>query len=687
MLQYQSMIKKLFILVLFSITRQLSGQHDTIKIKDLNKVCVALFNDGEYNKIKELSMEAYRLSEKNNFKKGKVESLRFYGLALERTGNTDSAIYIYNQVIGLTKEYGMRRQEAQGYHNIGFAAYLQSSFDVAVEAYLKAIRIREEIRDTVPLAWSENNLGLIYWRQKSRHDALKHFRRANELFRYKDFKEGLAISDNNIGLIYEEDGDDEGALSHYKKSYMVNSEIGNKSGIALTLNNMGGIYLKRNNDTAELYFKQALEINKEINNLEGLELNYRNIAETNRKRKNYKAALENVSEAMAVSEKGNLPQGLIEAYRALSLVYEDMGDYKKSLEANRKYVKLNDSLNFGDKLAAMEAKYGKEKNEKEITLLKNQKEIADLELKRKQWMIYAAVAGSILLFGIVVFYMRVSSQRKRTNAALEQKTNEIIKQKEIIEEKSKDITDSILYAKRIQDAVLPTEESFEKNFSEHFVLFKPRDIVSGDFYWLAQMNDKTILILADCTGHGVPGAFMSIIGHDLLNQVVHEDKITQPSKILSEVDKNLNAMLNKKANSSTNDGMDMAIITVDKKVQTVTFAGAYRPMLVVNKNGCQLIQGTKNSIGGHKSDIEKTFTEVEMKLDLADKFYLLSDGFADQFGGPKGKKYKFKQLQEKLLTLYDKSLEEQKRIMNESFNDWKGNLSQVDDVCIIAIKV
>jgi serine phosphatase RsbU (regulator of sigma subunit) len=676
------------IFILLILCASLRAQHDTVKVKDLMKVCGALFNEGQYNKMKELSNEAYQLSVKNNYTKGKIESLRFYGVALERTGNSDSAIYFYNQVIQMAKENGLRRQEAQAYHNIGFAAYLQSSFEVAVEAYLKAISIREEIGDTIPLGWSENNLGLIYWRQKSIHDGLKHFQRANDLFKAKNFKEGLAISDNNIGLIYEEDRDHDAALKYYKLSYAINKEIDNKSGIALTLNNIGGIYRIRNNvDSAEAYFKQALEINREINNLEGLELNYRNLAEIFRGRKDYKAALENVNLALEVSEKGNLPQGLIEGYRALSLVYEDMGDYKRSLEANRKYVKLNDSLNFGDKLADMEAKYGKEKNEKQIELLQSEKAIADLEIKRKQWMIYAAVAGSLLLLGIVAFSVRVNVQRKRTNAALEQKNTEIVKQKEIIEEKSKDITDSILYAKRIQDAVLPTEESFEKYFSEHFVLFKPRDIVSGDFYWLAQMNDKIILALADCTGHGVPGAFMSIIGHDLLNQVVHEDKITQPSVILSELDKNLSAMLNKKSNSQTNDGMDIAVVAIDKKNGSVTFAGAYRPLIMVDKNGHQLIHGTKNSIGGHKSDIEKAFTEVEIKLEAGQKFYLLSDGFADQFGGPKGKKYKFKQVQEKLESLYEKSLKEQGIALEASFTDWKGNLSQIDDVCIIGIKI
>jgi serine phosphatase RsbU (regulator of sigma subunit) len=682
------MSKRSIIFILTFWCAALLSQHDTIKVKDLIKVCTSLFSEGQYAKMKELSNEAYQLAEKNNFIKGKIESLRFYGVALERTGNSDSAIYYYNQVIQMAKENGLRRQEAQGYHNIGFAAYLQSSFEVAVESYLKAIRIREEIGDTIPLGWSENNLGLIYWRQKSLHDGLKHFQRANELFKAKNFKEGLAISDNNIGLIYEEERDHDAALKYYKLSYAVNKEIDNKSGIALTLNNIGGIYrIKNNTDTAELYFKQALEMNKEINNLEGLELNYRNLAEILRGRKAYKAALENVNLALEVSEKGNLPQGLIEGYRALSMVYEDMGDYKRALEANRKYVKLNDSLNFGDKLADMEAKYGKEKNEKQIELLQSEKAIADLEIKRKQWMIYAAVAGSLLLLGIVVFSVRVNVQRKRTNAALEQKNAEIVKQKEIIEEKSKDITDSILYAKRIQDAVLPMQESFEKHFSEHFILFRPRDIVSGDFYWLAQMNDKIILALADCTGHGVPGAFMSIIGHDLLNQAVHEDKITKPSVILSELDKNLTAMLNKKGNSQTNDGMDIAVIAIDKKAGIVSFAGAYRPLLVIDQKGMELIQGTKNSIGGHKSDIEKTFTEVEVQLGPDKRFYLLSDGFADQFGGPKGKKYKFKQVQEKLAGLYENSLKEQGKALEDSFTDWKGNLSQVDDVCIIGIKI
>ena len=240
-------------------------KHDTVKVKELIKICVSLFESGDYKKIKEVSIEIGSLSQKNNYPRGIVEGIRWYGLSLERTGDPDSAIYFYRKAIQIAHTNKLKRLEAQCWHNIGFGSYLHGSFEVAAEGYLNAIKIREEIRDTIALGWSENNLGLIYWRQKSRNDALKHFLNANDLFVLKDFKEGIAISGNNIGIIYEEQGNTDEALTYYKASYKVNCEIDNKAGIALTLNNIGGIFdVKHNNDSAEIYFLRALKINKEI---------------------------------------------------------------------------------------------------------------------------------------------------------------------------------------------------------------------------------------------------------------------------------------------------------------------------------------------------------------------------------------------------------------------------------------
>ncbi|HWY10064.1 MAG TPA: tetratricopeptide repeat protein [Bacteroidia bacterium] len=681
-------MRKLIIILIFIpiFSKAKPSLHDTDKVKQLNKECIPLFGSGDYAKIKTLSKEALALSEKNSFARGRVESIRWYGLALERTGDPDSAIYFYRIGIQIAHENGLKRIEAQCWHNIGFAAYLHSQFDVAVEGYINAIRIREQIKDTISLGWSENNLGLIYWRQKSRNDALKHFLNANDLFVLKDFKEGIATSGNNIGLIYEEQGDPDAALTYYKTAYKVNCEIDNKSGIALTLNNIGGIFnIKHKNDSAEIYFLRSLKINKEINNLEGLELNYRNLGDVNKIKGDYKNALRYIDTSINVSTKSKSPQGLIASYQSLSGVYEAQGDYKKALEAQREYAKLNDSLNFGDKLASMEAKYGKEKNEKEISTLKHKSEITDLELKRKQWMIYSGIAGGVSLLIIIGFVVRVNLQRRKTNSALEQKNVEISKQKEIVEIKQKEIVSSIYYASRIQNALLTSENYFKTRLGDFFLLYKPKDIVSGDFYWALEHKDIFYLIVADCTGHGVPGAFMSLLNISVLNELIIERGILQPDIILNETRKEIIRSLNPEGGDVSKDGMDCVLCAINLKTNKMTYAGANNSFYLLRNNEIIISETDKMPVG--LTHNQRPFTLHEIELKKNDQLYLVTDGYADQFGGTKGKKFKYKQLQQLILNNADLPMTNQKDLLDVEIEKWRGELEQVDDICIVGIKI
>jgi len=662
-----------------------SSSLDTNAAKTIYRIHLDYITEGRYNDIIKHSRKTLDFTEKLEDPLWYGQHLRLIGLALERTGDIDLALNNYTRALAIAKTIKRKKLEAQCYHNIGYGNYLQSSFDKAIIGYLNAIKIREEIKDSVPLAWSLNNVGLIYWRQHSKNDALKHFIHARDIFKKKKFLEGLAVSTSNIGLIYDELGDKQKALEHYFESYRINTTIENKNGIALNLNNIGEMFKYTNQiDSCEHYVSKALAINLELNNLEGIELNYRNLADIKRRKGKYAEAIELINKAITVSKEGNLPQGLIFSYENLSLILADQGNFKDAYIAHKYYSKLNDSLNFGDKLASLEAAFGKEKMEKEVSLLKNEKEISDLQLKRKQWVIYTAAIGITLLIIVFFFIIKSNVQRKKTNLSLEQKNNEIVKQKEIIEAKSNDITDSILYAKRIQSAVLPEHIEFKSQFSESFVLFEPRDIVSGDFYWLDRVEDTIVLILADCTGHGVPGAFMSIIGHDILNQIIKEGKQTNPSLILRELDYKLYQILNKNT-SSNNDGMDIAVCSFNTATNVVSFCGAGRPLIVVNNGQMEIHSGHKFSIGGSSNNSCKVFLNTQFELTPSKKFYLLSDGYSDQFGGEKGKKFKTKKLLETLQQISTLPMTEQKDVLLQTFKNWKGELEQVDDVCVIGI--
>lgn len=310
------------------------------------------------------------------------------------------------------------------------------------------------------------------------------------------------------------------------------------------------------------------------------------------------------------------------------------------------------------------------------------------------WWFYSICIG-IILAG-VYSYIKIKNSNKQ-----------IIQQNKIIEEKNKDITDSIIYAKRIQEAILPANKTLSTHFSDSFILFKPRDIVSGDFYWFTEDTEKSIVVVADCTGHGVPGAFMSMLGTSLLNQVIRDENISNPGKALDRMDEKLNMALHKTNNETkAQDGMDISVCTFLKNKKIIEYSGANNPLYIIRKKGNALIinnteapalfednnfsfyeiKANKQPIGGfqHKKD----FTTYQIKINKGDCIYLFTDGYADQFGGPKGKKFMYVQFKKLLLSIQNLSMLEQEIELEKVIENWKNNsYNQVDDICIMGVKI
>lgn len=278
----------------------------------------------------------------------------------------------------------------------------------------------------------------------------------------------------------------------------------------------------------------------------------------------------------------------------------------------------------------------------------------------------------------------LSGQNEMLDSQVKERTKEINEQKKVIEEKNKDITDSINYAQRIQRSILPTEHEINDIFEECFVLFKPRDIVSGDFYQFKKNGDHNYAILADCTGHGVPGALMSMIGSNLLKQIILERGIIEPNKILSELHKEVRSTLRQTGGVQSHDGMDASVVLLHNK--KLFIASANRPVYIVVNGELTELKPDKRSIGGSQSTDEIAFTLNEIEVQTGMMVYLFSDGYADQFGGEAGKKFKVKNLSQLLLSIYSKPLNTQKEILNTTFDNWKQQLEQVDDVSLIGIR-
>ena len=278
----------------------------------------------------------------------------------------------------------------------------------------------------------------------------------------------------------------------------------------------------------------------------------------------------------------------------------------------------------------------------------------------------------------------LSKQKEMLEMQVEERTKEIVGQKNIIEEKNKDILDSINYAKRLQDAILPPMEVIKEYFPESFVLYKPKDIVAGDFYWMEKTADNIFIAAADCTGHGVPGALVSIVCSNALNRTVKEFNINETGRVLDKI-RELVLETFGKSDNNVQDGMDISLFRINPQTQELQWSGAYNPLWYMQSGELKEIGPDKQPIG--KVDNPKPFTTHILNLQKGDIIYLFTDGYADQFGGTKEKKFKSKQLQELLLANAAKPMEEQKAVLEETLNNWKGNLEQIDDILIIGIRI
>lgn len=295
-----------------------------------------------------------------------------------------------------------------------------------------------------------------------------------------------------------------------------------------------------------------------------------------------------------------------------------------------------------------------------------------------------AYIAYVLFFAFFIYGVVTVSTRSLRNI-ISERTAEVVKQKEVIELKNKDITDSINYAKRIQEAILPTRERFKLVLPQSFILFKPKDIVSGDFYWMTEKNDLVLVAAGDCTGHGVPGAMVSVVCSNALNRVVKEFGITDPGKILDKVRELVIETFEKSEKEDIKDGMDISLCAINLKTREAHWAGANNPLWYIQGNELKEITADKQPIGN--SDNPKPFTTHKIDLAKGDEIYLFTDGYADQFGGEKGKKFKYKQLEQKVMEGRSLDMITQRDNLNRTFENWKGDLEQVDDVLIIGIRV
>ncbi len=579
------------------------------------------------------------------------------------------------------------------HNNVGILFMDKGQYEKALENFIKADKIAEELGDKKGMAMSLVNIGAVYQFQNLYEKALINYNSSLMLFR--EIGENRHVADvlTSFGGLYYELKDNEKALEYFLQSLKLMEELKNKEGIAGGLNNIAVIYEEmKNYSKAMEYHKKSLKLNREELSTKSISASLYNIALIYYGQKDYDNAISYIDTAMFYAKEVSALEFLKEHYTTLSEIYYKKNDFKTSLHYYTLLSDLKDTLlnkDLNNQIVEMSTKYQTEKKEKENQILTQKNELQDLSLNRQKIINYSVTVGLILVIGLAFFIFRGYKQKQKANLQLEEK-NVLIEQKnKIVEEKNKDITDSIRYAKRLQNAILKPENTLTNYFDDGFILFKPKDIVSGDFYWFEKFGDLSLIAAADCTGHGVPGAFMSIIGCNLLSQAVNEYAITQPAAILNSINKGLTKVLQQKgdADSFVTDGMDIALCSFNPKKMIVEYSGAYNPMWIIRDNKVIEFAADKFPVGAFIDSQVRMFSSHEIPVQKGDMIYMFSDGYADQFGGPLGKKFKYKPLQALLLENHKKSGAEQKAALNKAFENWAGNLEQIDDVLIIGIKI
>lgn len=617
-----------------------------------------------------------------------ADTLRFENLAAQvsiyRLGEPVKAMEVSQRMFQLAERIGQESYKARAAFNLAIQYRKIANYDSAIFLYKKAVAGFEELKDESNLAGCYGSLGIACWQQKEYGPAIRYLKYSLAITQKLHKRMNECSNLNNIGGVFFDMKKYDSSLAYLHKALKISEEMRDTAGLADAYGNMGAVYiLLKDTVNAVKYSLLGVRFSKLSGNNYQLFTSYNNIAQSMAISKNYKEAERYGLMAISLSEQLGALEGSRGAYKVMADIYKETGDFKKSNFYLEKFVAANDSLVSEARMKQMtdlEAKYQSARKDKELAEEKAASE-------KKNVILYALVAGFVLVAALAVFVYRGYRNKKKFLFEMTLAKKEIELKSTELELKNKDITDSINYARKIQGAVLPPEETIYKNLPSSFIIYKPKDIVSGDFFWFHEVDaDNFVLVCGDCTGHGVPGALMTVVGINLLNKIVSDHRIFEPGAILSELDKLLYTTLRQdKQRGGVQDGMDISVANINRKTSQLTVATAKRPFVIIEAGNLKDYKGGKSSLGG-LSGGDKVFPETSITYSSGDVLYFFTDGYADQFGGANGKKYSSKRLKETLYNLHSFPIEEQKTRLEKEISEWKGNLEQVDDICLIGIK-
>lgn len=624
----------------------------------------------------------------NNPNKGisdkKVDKLNNESQRLwENSAYTNALKYAKNALL-LSRKTGYLKGEADAYNNIGIIHDYQGQYAESLSNYFKALPIQKKIKDEEGLSYTYNNIGLIYSNQGNYKEALKNYNLAVELRKKNNDHTGVSSTYNNIGILHMYAKDYEKALENYFASIKIDSAIHDMNGVGASLSNVGLVYMDlKDYKKAHEYFSKSLSIREQLNDKRGIANSCNNFGTLYQKQKKFKEAKEYLLKGLKIGKQLGSKDLIVYSYQMLYTIEEEIGNKAKAFDYYKLFVTYGDSIvnetNTKQQTEAeMQFKFDQQQAEERSKHEKQ--ELINKQQKQRQYYILWTLVFIIAM--ILLFMWYLNKQRKIEKAQRIQ----INDQKQLVEKKNREILDSITYAKRIQTAILPPDKLVKEFLADSFVLYKPKDIVAGDFYWIEPLKGQIIFAVADCTGHGVPGALVSVVCHNALNRSVREFQLLDPAEILNKT-RELILYEFQKSDEIVNDGMDISICSLNLDKRILEWSGANSPLWIIKQGEKEIVElkPSKQPIGQFMSYLPFQTTTIPLTKD--DTIYLFSDGFADQFGGDLGKKMKAKRMKELFISIQDQTMNQQKKSIEAFFDDWKSNLEQVDDVCIIGLKI
>ena len=686
--------------LIFADTSQIKIDSIIINVSDYTEAVQ------EIRKLDEESLLLYINANENDLAKVKI-----YNALCWKCFSSDppKAMEYAKLQYALAKDIKDEEAIVKAYDNLAWLHQGSSNHEVSIKFMLKALKINERIGDQSGVSMNLSGLANNYFRLNNYPLALNYFEQSLKIEQLTGQWGPEAATLTNIGLCYVEMDKIDKGLATYLEA--VNIYVRNKQEIeaAATYSNIGLVYLdnKKNYVKALFYFKKAAKFHEQTKDVSALSLNYDALSKLYIEQHDFTKALFYGEKALENAKISKNKNDLKVAQENLALVFYNKKNYQLAYDHFKIAYSLNDTiynLNSAQQIAEMQTKYDTEKKEAENKLLIAKQKLDQVNIDKKttqqNWLLLLLA----LVFFVVVYIFYSLQQKKKTNKLLLIKNDKINTQKAIIEEKNKDITDSINYAQRIQDAILPDLTVLSRSY-ESFVYFEPKDIIGGDFYWVKEIGNKLFFSVIDCTGHGVPGALMSMIGYNSLNKIVEDLKIEDPGKILDELNKLVIQSFNKGNTTANNvvikDGMDISICVIDKLTNKMVYAGANNSLYLYRaaKNKIEMIEPdmenetaifyetkpSKMKVGG--GDNSKNYLSHTVQLVKEDTIYLFSDGYVDQFGGEKGKKFMYKPFKRMLLSIQNKPMDKQLLHLDKTMKDWKGGYEQLDDICIMGVRI